>query len=115
MRSTVRSTRAAVALATVLVALNLGDTRGSAAPNHRPVAGSPSPAFGDLPLTFVANRGQTDARVRYVAHGPRYAFYLTPRDIVLTFLKGGRVPSGDGHRSEERRVGKECRSRWSPY
>src|ERR1035441_5648533 len=22
---------------------------------------------------------------------------------------------GDGHRSEERRVGKECRSRWSPY
>ena len=21
----------------------------------------------------------------------------------------------DGHRSEERRVGKECRSRWSPY
>ena len=97
MRSTVRSTRAAVALATVLIALNLGDTRGSAAPNHRPVAGSPSPAFGDLPLTFVANRGQTDARVRYVAHGPRYAFYLTPRDIVLTFLKGGRVPSGDGH------------------
>ena len=22
---------------------------------------------------------------------------------------------GDGDRSEERRVGKECRSRWSPY
>ena len=22
---------------------------------------------------------------------------------------------GDGKRSEERRVGKECRSRWSPY
>src|SRR5579885_3801174 len=33
----------------------------------------------------------------------------------------GEVPLGDGgsllvvHRSEERRVGKECRSRWSPY
>src|ERR1039457_2034275 len=26
------------------------------------------------------------------------------------------VPAGrDAHRSEERRVGKECRSRWSPY
>src|SRR5262249_56918234 len=24
-------------------------------------------------------------------------------------------PPPDGHRSEERRVGKECRSRWSPY
>ena len=27
----------------------------------------------------------------------------------------GRGPSTDDHRSEERRVGKECRSRWSPY
>src|SRR5687768_18340495 len=25
------------------------------------------------------------------------------------------VGEGVGHRSEERRVGKECRSRWSPY
>ena len=25
------------------------------------------------------------------------------------------VYSGKAHRSEERRVGKECRSRWSPY
>ena len=30
--------------------------------------------------------------------------------------KGGRLPGGKGgERSEERRVGKECRSRWSPY
>ena len=27
----------------------------------------------------------------------------------------GLVPSDDLRRSEERRVGKECRSRWSPY
>ena len=25
------------------------------------------------------------------------------------------TPAGEGKRSEERRVGKECRSRWSPY
>ena len=25
------------------------------------------------------------------------------------------LPGGKGIRSEERRVGKECRSRWSPY
>src|SRR5256885_14606785 len=30
------------------------------------------------------------------------------------FLVGGRHQRGHG-RSEERRVGKECRSRWSPY
>ena len=27
----------------------------------------------------------------------------------------GPTPVGDRSRSEERRVGKECRSRWSPY
>ena len=27
----------------------------------------------------------------------------------------GRVHEAAMHRSEERRVGKECRSRWSPY
>src|SRR5258708_40350771 len=32
-------------------------------------------------------------------------------------LKEGRVEQSnfDSYRSEERRVGKECRSRWSPY
>ena len=29
--------------------------------------------------------------------------------------KGYSLPSQDRSRSEERRVGKECRSRWSPY
>ena len=29
--------------------------------------------------------------------------------------KGQWARSGGGVRSEERRVGKECRSRWSPY
>ena len=33
--------------------------------------------------------------------------------IILTFKKNHGVAVGD--RSEERRVGKECRSRWSPY
>ena len=28
---------------------------------------------------------------------------------------GGMMGPGMGMRSEERRVGKECRSRWSPY
>src|SRR2546426_4045451 len=34
---------------------------------------------------------------------------LDGRRVVL------RIPPGTQHRSEERRVGKECRSRWSPY
>src|SRR2546426_7964054 len=40
--------------------------------------------------------------------------------VVRYVRSGGEVfAAGDGggitHRSEERRVGKECRSRWSPY
>src|SRR6266571_8253542 len=34
---------------------------------------------------------------------------------VNTVRPGGRPAGSDGDRSEERRVGKECRSRWSPY
>ena len=30
-------------------------------------------------------------------------------------LENDELEVGDDDRSEERRVGKECRSRWSPY
>ena len=38
-------------------------------------------------------------------------------DILYTFVKEGasEFPLFEAERSEERRVGKECRSRWSPY
>src|SRR5262249_3936657 len=96
MRSAVRNTRITVAVTTVVVALTLWETGGRAASNRQSVA-MPSQAFGTFPLTFVENRGQTHAPVRYYAQGPRYAIYVTQRDMVLTFLKDGRVPSGDGH------------------
>src|SRR2546421_4569536 len=35
--------------------------------------------------------------------------------IARFALDGARLPAGAVVRSEERRVGKECRSRWSPY
>ena len=39
------------------------------------------------------------------------------RDITDPFFAGAveAAPAKKGSRSEERRVGKECRSRWSPY
>jgi hypothetical protein len=37
-------------------------------------------------------------------------------DPITYFLRSSSaLPSGELDRSEERRVGKECRSRWSPY
>jgi len=101
MRSTGRSLLAAAALATVAVALTLGQTGGSAASNP-PTTISPAQAFANLPLTFVENHGQKDTRVRYYAQGARFAFYFTPRDIALTFLResakpDAKTPSGDGY------------------
>src|SRR5260221_13591816 len=38
----------------------------------------------------------------------------SPERVIL-HLHGGAYIVGSVNRSEERRVGKECRSRWSPY
>jgi len=37
------------------------------------------------------------------------------REVLEAVIRRLPPPSGDTERSEERRVGKECRSRWSPY
>src|SRR6266550_9204510 len=37
------------------------------------------------------------------------------REMQFLLSDGSRFGGADAARSEERRVGKECRSRWSPY
>src|SRR3989442_14937317 len=70
-----------------------GDARGGAALSIAKVSGAP---------------------VKFVGLGEKYdaleGFY--PERIVSRVLGMGDIMS---LRSEERRVGKECRSRWSPY
>ena len=49
--------------------------------------------------------------------GPAAPFFLM-REIAAfnsVIRRGEQLTSASGGRSEERRVGKECRSRWSPY
>src|SRR2546430_13019169 len=49
---------------------------------------------------------------------PRIGLALGPRSslpLLKTFQFVERREQRPGFRSEERRVGKECRSRWSPY
>src|SRR3989344_9240214 len=61
--------------------------------------------------TFVSGRLQT--RSWEGADGQsRQTTEIVLEDMILLTPKG----ANEGyHRSEERRVGKECRSRWSPY
>ena len=43
------------------------------------------------------------------------ALILNERDELLVCRRAQEPACGTAERSEERRVGKECRSRWSPY
>jgi hypothetical protein len=43
--------------------------------------------YGKLPLSFEANQGQTDARVKFLARGQGYTLFLTPTETVLSLNK----------------------------
>jgi len=45
----------------------------------------------------------------------REPFGISRGTAVEKFNTFVEIDAGVGERSEERRVGKECRSRWSPY
>lgn len=54
--------------------------------------------YARLPLSFEANHGQTDARVKYLARGQNYTLFLTGHDAVLALGSGrsgraGRKPA----------------------
>ena len=44
-------------------------------------------AYGKLPLSFEANRGQTDGKVKFLSRGRGYTLFLTPTEAVLSLSK----------------------------
>jgi hypothetical protein len=40
-------------------------------------------AYGKLPLSFEANRGQTNDRVKFLSRGSGYSLFLTSSDAVM--------------------------------
>ena len=48
--------------------------------------------FGKLPLSFEANQGQTDRRVKFLSRGQGYSLFLTGREAVLALHKNGLQP-----------------------
>ncbi|MGB7924488.1 MAG: carboxypeptidase regulatory-like domain-containing protein [Pyrinomonadaceae bacterium] len=50
-------------------------------------------AYGKLPLSFEANQGQTDARVKYITRGRNYGLYLTQDEAVMV-LGSSAAPAG---------------------
>jgi hypothetical protein len=46
-------------------------------------------SYGNLALQFEANHGQTDPRVKFLAHGSSYTLFLTASEANLVFTKSG--------------------------
>ena len=63
-----------------------------------------------MSLNKIERRERIKMRIRKIVSGtqaqPRMTVYRSNKQIYVQFIDD---------RSEERRVGKECRSRWSPY
>src|ERR1700694_2089714 len=57
---------------------------------------------GRVSTYFEANRGQTDARVDYIARGGGYTLFLTKTEAV--FVLTSQKSRSESARSEERRV-----------
>src|ERR1700750_3095135 len=56
--------------------------------------------YGRLPLSFEANQGQTDSRVKFLSRGQGYSLFLTQKEAVLALKKQGKgVSPGTGSAS----------------
>jgi beta-propeller repeat-containing protein/uncharacterized protein DUF4214 len=61
-------------------------------------------AYGQLPLSFEMNVGQTDDRVRFLARGAGYSLFLTGQEAVLSLRQGGSVDEARNDRNETQNV-----------
>jgi hypothetical protein len=58
-------------------------------------------AYGKLPLSFEANQGQTDSRVKFLARGNGYTLYLTGDEAVLQLRSEDRKSKLEGRESRD--------------
>jgi hypothetical protein len=52
--------------------------------------------YGQLPLSFEANQGQTDAQIKFLSRGNGYTLFLTPTEAVLALKNPGQEARGKG-------------------
>ena len=65
----------------------------SAAPQSHAGRFKVADPYGELPLGFEPNLGQTDSRVKFLSRGTGYTLFLTPAEAVLALRSSARVPS----------------------
>ncbi len=70
-------------------------------------------AYGQLPLSFEANAGQTDPKVDFISRGSGYALFLTSREAVLALRAASTSPTtGDGRNEHEATAGAVLRMKF---
>lgn len=68
---------------TILATPVAAATTSLASPSNRATKTRTVKAFGKLPLSFEANRGQTDPSVKFLSRGDEYSLFLTPTEAVV--------------------------------
>jgi hypothetical protein len=58
---------------------NRSDVKNSNKPSEAQIVGS----YGHLPLTFEANEGQSDERVKFLSQGNGFSLFMTSRETVM--------------------------------
>jgi len=73
------------------------DAATPAAPTAGPAAAVSRPAakYGQIPLSFEPNQGQTDGRVQFLSHGSGYSLFLTPGEVVLSLERPNAASTDD--------------------
>src|SRR2546430_17398592 len=116
----VRLLGALLALALPLTLLALAPVTASAAGSGKPPTPASTPAARAPPAVWWCGRWDSNP------HGLGPGLFKSPASAVSPHPRPARVPAATApqtkgcdtcarrSRSEERRVGKECRSRWSP-
>src|SRR2546430_7928274 len=97
-----QDTAAPRALPQAKAAVDLGDAFASVAEHVKPA------------VVFIKSERREHTTTRRLPPGFEDFFQIPRRPQIEQGSGSGFIVSTDG-RSEERRVGKECRSRWSPY
>jgi hypothetical protein len=67
-------------------------------------AAKPVVSYAKLPLSFEANQGQTDKRVKFLSRGPGYTLFLTGDEVTLELQDPGAKSQDSGTRAKPLRA-----------
>jgi hypothetical protein len=74
-----------------------GDPHSAPLPKEKPSAPAHASSYGKLPLSFEANQGQTDSRVRFLSRGQGCSLFLTNSAAVLILARPNPHPNNSAN------------------